>query len=128
MQVENKKLNISGYSVKLLVRVLTIKYMYFVSRWVIDDLPVLVTCQSGTSAMLSCEVNSPAVHGQYGHNFFGPIPTYGVVLYAMIMFKTNANEVYSFSNLYTVWANYRHSIIICLQLIPSEYYTCRYGI
>ena len=61
-------------SVELLVRVLTIKYMYFVSRWVIDDLPVLVTCQSGTSAMLSCEVNSPAVHGQYGRNFFWTHP------------------------------------------------------
>ena len=30
MKVENKKLDISGYTVKLLVRVLTIKY--FVSR------------------------------------------------------------------------------------------------
>ena len=29
----------------------------------IDDLLVLATCQSGTSAMLSGEVNSPVVHG-----------------------------------------------------------------
>ena len=28
----------------------------------IDDLPDLATCQSGTSAMLSSEVNSPIVH------------------------------------------------------------------
>ena len=29
----------------------------------IDDLLVLVTCQSGTLAMLSGEVNGPIVHG-----------------------------------------------------------------
>ena len=29
----------------------------------IDDLPVLATCQSGASAMLSCKVNGPFVHG-----------------------------------------------------------------
>ena len=29
----------------------------------IDDLPGLATCQSGTSAMLSGEVNAPIVHG-----------------------------------------------------------------
>ena len=29
----------------------------------IDDLPVLATRQSGTSAMLSSEVNSPVAHG-----------------------------------------------------------------
>jgi len=29
----------------------------------IDDLPVLATCQSGTSVMLSGKVNSPVVHG-----------------------------------------------------------------
>ena len=28
----------------------------------IDDLPVLATCQSGTSPTLSSEVNSPIVH------------------------------------------------------------------
>jgi len=28
-----------------------------------DDLPVLATSQSGTSAMLSSEVNGPIVHG-----------------------------------------------------------------
>ena len=28
----------------------------------IDDLPVLATCQSGTLAMLSGEVNGPVVH------------------------------------------------------------------
>ena len=29
----------------------------------IDDLPVLATCRSGTSAMLSGEVNGPVAHG-----------------------------------------------------------------
>ena len=29
----------------------------------IDDLPVLMACQSGTLAMLSSKVNGPAVHG-----------------------------------------------------------------
>ena len=29
----------------------------------IDDLPILVTCQSGTSVMLSSEVNSSVAHG-----------------------------------------------------------------
>ena len=29
----------------------------------IDDLLVIATCQSGTSAMLSSEVNGPVVHG-----------------------------------------------------------------
>ena len=29
----------------------------------IDDLPVLATCQSGTSAILSSKVNTPVVHG-----------------------------------------------------------------
>ena len=29
----------------------------------IDDSPVLATCQSGTSAMLSSEVNGPIAHG-----------------------------------------------------------------
>ena len=29
----------------------------------IDDLPGLATCLSGTSAMLSGEVNAPIVHG-----------------------------------------------------------------
>ena len=28
-----------------------------------DDLPVLVTCRSGTLAMLSSEVNGPVAHG-----------------------------------------------------------------
>ena len=28
----------------------------------IDDLPVLATCQSGTLAMLSSEVNGPVIH------------------------------------------------------------------
>ena len=29
----------------------------------IDDLPILATCWSGTSAMLSSEVNGPVAHG-----------------------------------------------------------------
>ena len=29
----------------------------------IEDLPVLVTCQSGVLAMLSSKVNSPVAHG-----------------------------------------------------------------
>ena len=29
----------------------------------IDDMPVLATCRSGTSAMLSSEVNGPIAHG-----------------------------------------------------------------
>ena len=29
----------------------------------IDDLPVLATCRSGTSAMLSSQVNGPVAHG-----------------------------------------------------------------
>ena len=29
----------------------------------IDDLPVLATCRSGTSVMLSSEVNGPVAHG-----------------------------------------------------------------
>ena len=29
----------------------------------IDDLPILTTCQSGTSTMLSSEVNGPIAHG-----------------------------------------------------------------
>ena len=29
----------------------------------IDDLPILVTCRSGTSAMLSSEVNGPVAYG-----------------------------------------------------------------
>ena len=29
----------------------------------IDDLPVLATCRSGTSTMLSSEVNGPIAHG-----------------------------------------------------------------
>ena len=29
----------------------------------IDDLPVLATCRSGTSPMLSSEVNGPIAHG-----------------------------------------------------------------
>ena len=29
----------------------------------IDDFPVLATCRSGTSAMLSSKVNGPAAHG-----------------------------------------------------------------
>ena len=32
----------------------------------IDDLPVLVTCQAGASAMLSSKVNGAVVHGSTG--------------------------------------------------------------
>ena len=63
----------------------------------INDLSVLATCQSGTSAMLSSEVNDPIAHGSTNFEcvtwallmwppfFFGVIPTYGVLPYAMIV-------------------------------------------
>ena len=33
-----------------------------VRRYIIDDLPVLVTCRSGTLVILSSKVNSPVAH------------------------------------------------------------------